>query len=387
FTKCVETWNGSKWIQTCPPEGPAESPEPLSAVQCVITPKENSNPTYIAIFDPDAKYYEFFLKGVSQGVQSNNSITFKPEQDASDVTVKYYYSPEFLKPKMIDVEGSDSWYYGEPPNATANVTIDDFKMSRTEITQAQFEYVMGKNPSDFQCGGNTHANTYANQGNATSTLPVEYVNWYQAITYCNKLSIIEGKQPCYTVSTVTDWENLPYDDIPLEDRDTEWDKAMCDFSQNGYRLPTESEWEYAARGGKKMVQNQRYSGSDILCDVAWYTENNNTKTTCNGTASGIQGTKPVAKKIENELELCDMSGNVLEWCWNWYSASGTEYPAATPTGKVESIGSTKKRVIRGGYWISTASYCPVSYRDTEGNSPYERTYYRGFRVAASIIKE
>ncbi|MDR0686264.1 MAG: hypothetical protein LBF79_02210, partial [Dysgonamonadaceae bacterium] len=141
FTKCVETWNGSKWIQTCPPEGPVPSPiSPSSAVSCGIT-ASNNNCTFTAV-DLAAEYYEFFLDDKSQGIQSSNVITFDQTQTASNVKVKYYYSPEFLKPKMLPVEGSSSWKYGSS-NTTTSANIPDFKMSETEVTQAQFEYVMG----------------------------------------------------------------------------------------------------------------------------------------------------------------------------------------------------------------------------------------------------
>jgi formylglycine-generating enzyme required for sulfatase activity len=283
------------------------------------------------------------------------------------------YPPGFLKPEMMDVQGNPSW-----SNNSKTVNIPSFKMSKTEVTQAQFEYVMGTNPSYFKCGNNDD-NSYAKKGGPTSALPVEYVSWYDAITYCNKLSIREGRDICYTIdngnvhlTTREDWEGSVT--IPTSDND-DWNAVKCDFSKNGYRLPTDSEWEYAARG-KNGADNYTYAGSNDICAVAWYFGNNNANTTCTNPGSGIHGTKPVAMKTANNLDLCDMSGNVFEWCWNWYNESG-DFPKDTPTGKVQSSGGSD-RVLRGGCWNYSESYCRVSNRNYA--YPYTRNSGVGIRV-------
>ncbi|MDR0686512.1 MAG: formylglycine-generating enzyme family protein, partial [Dysgonamonadaceae bacterium] len=174
--------------------------------------------------------------------------------------------------------------------------------------------------------------------------------------------------------------DIAYDAIPTSsspsDTLTRWNDAYCDFSKNGYRLPTDSEWEYAARG-KNGANTYTYAGSSNICDVAWYWYNTY-GTNC--TVNGYYGTNPVAKKTANNLDLCDMSGNVYEWCWNWHNESG-DFPKDTPTGNVQSSGGSF-RVYRGGYWgnYSFESDCRVSYRGYN-NKPNNRNNNIGFRVA------
>jgi formylglycine-generating enzyme required for sulfatase activity len=157
--------------------------------------------------------------------------------------------------------------------------------------------------------------------------------------YCNKRSIKEGRTPCYTIKGSTDpstWGTVP------TSSDSTWNAAICDFTANGFRLPTEAEWEYAAKGGQK----HKYSGSNNIYEVAWYEEN-----------SG-KTTHPVAQKKANGYGLYDMSGNVWEWCWG-------------------TIGSYH-RLLRGGSWDGRADGCTVSYRN--GSGAYNRFDSCGLRV-------
>ena len=225
----------------------------------------------------------------------------------------------FVKVKGTTITGTEEW------TPTSNVfvsgrtiSIPDMYVCDHEVTRGEFKEVMGTDPST--------ADAYDKDGNeltgdAVLNNPVNYVNWYDAIAYCNKLSLKENLTPCYSVSGVTDWENLAYSSIPTTS-DTNWDAAVCDFEAYGYRLPTEAEWEWLARGG----ENYTYAGSNTVDDVAWYTTNTNDT-----------GSREVKTKQANGYGLYDMSGNVYEWCYDWADDwYGT------------SSGST--RVYRGGFW-------------------------------------
>jgi formylglycine-generating enzyme required for sulfatase activity len=383
-TKCVETWNGTEWIQECYNNTPALPPvSPTAPESCPISTSDNL--TFTCIADPNAEAYEWFVGNVSKGETTDPTITFATAQILENVAVANLYPPAFLKPTMISVEGSSSWYYGSGNNPTTAV-IPDFRMSETPVTQAQFSVVFPEKgtltPSYFVCGRDVN---YA----PSSAKPVENVSWYDAIAYCNKLSLKEGKNPVYSVkvsSVEVDWENLTYDGIPIES-DPNWDAAACDFSANGYRLPTEWEWEYAARGGTQ-THNYTYSGSNSIDEVAWYFDNNGTEV-----SSADFGTKSVKTKTgglyhgANELGLYDMSGNILEFCWNWFGVSDPSVgysgktPFSTPSGSITSTSGTT-RVMRGGSWADISQICLV-YRQS-GHFPYDRNTILyatvGFRV-------
>ena len=207
------------------------------------------------------------------------------------------------------------------------------------------------------------------EGEVQERRPVEQVSWYDAIVYCNLLSIKEGLTPCYTIKGSTDpaaWGTSPRL-TSAEDYD-DWKSVTCNFDADGYRLPTEAEWEYAARGGNPEdgSWDNTYSGSNTLDDVAWYRDNSDRKT------------HEVGKKQANALGLYDMSGNVLEWCWDWYGSS-SGYPSGTEDPAGPDAGSN--RVGRGGSWRNSASDCTASNRSNV--SPYNRYNDGGFRLVRS----
>ena len=207
-----------------------------------------------------------------------------------------------------------------------------FLIRATEVTQAEWEAVMGGNPSRFpECG---------------PSCPVETVSWHEAVAFCNALSRSEGVEECYAV----------------DGSDVFWPRGLdCE----GWRLPTEAEWEYAARAG---TQTAYHSGSEeaALGRAGWYADNPG------GT------THPVGGKEPNAWGLFDVHGNVWEWVWDRYGSY--EGDATDPIGPR----SGDDRVIRGGSWDSYARYCRAAFRFRL--DPGYRLSYLGFRPARSVSR-
>ena len=208
-------------------------------------------------------------------------------------------------------QGSDCYSNEKPAH---RVTVSDFSIGETEVTQALWKAVMGSEPTAY--------------GGWTS----EY-----------------GRGDNYPAHMVS------YDDIV-----NEFIPKLNRLTGKTFRLPTEAEWEYAARGGNKS-KGYKYSGSNTPGSVAWYKDNSGSKT------------HPVKTKAANELGLYDMSGNMWEWCSDWYG----DYSSGSQTNPV-GASSGSYRVLRGGGWRSSARYCRVS--DRYYNNPDSRTYNYGFRL-------
>ena len=294
------------------------SGNPISGVK--VTLQEKGQTLSVTTYSTGS--YEF--KNLGMGVKNLTYFHNSYKTETRSVEARYYYEEkvadvvleripepnplEALAESMVFVEGGTFQMGGTYSIAKPvhSVTLSDFYIGKYEVTQAQWKAVMGKNPSNFTGDDNR---------------PVEQVSWEDVQEFIQKLNVKTGKR---------------------------------------YRLPTEAEWEYAARGGKKS-QGYYYAGSHATDEVAWHYGNSGDKT------------HPVGQKQPNELGLYDMSGNVMEWCQDWYgdySSSAQTNPTGPSSGSV--------RVHRGGSWCKDAEYCRVAFRDY-GN-PISGLNDRGFRL-------
>ena len=256
----------------------------------------------------------FTIEGWYKETGLTNKWNFTTDVVNTDVTL---YA-KWLNNNMVFVEKG---------TATSGPTIDkSFYIQKYEVTQGEFQALMVYNPSHFTGKPNN---------------PVEKVTWYDALEYANRLSVKEGLLQYYTLTAIS----------KSGDRITSA-TVTENTSANGYRLPTEEEWVYAARGGKES-KNYTYSGSNNYDDVAWVGENNT-----------INGTKVVGGKLANELGIYDMSGNVWEW-----------------TNSLWVTGNTG-RVCRGGCWVNFASEVTVISR--LGYNPGGFDGGIGFRLVRSF---
>src|SRR5581483_2336871 len=241
---------------------------------------------------------------------------------------------DFVWVKGGHFRNTKSNYYGK------DVTVSGFYIGKFEVTQKEWTQVMGTNPAKFK----------------GDDLPVEMVSWYDSIEYCNRRSLQEGLRPYYNIDKgKRDPNNHP--DPKFGDLDPVKWTVTINEGANGYRLPTEAEWEYAASGGQKS-RSYTYSGSDAVDEVAWYWRNSGDQPLSGAwnwraIEQNHGRPRPVGRKKPNELGLYDMSGNVREWCWDWHGVLASD--VANPAGSKSGFG----RVWKGGGWMG-ADFCGAS---------------------------
>ncbi len=247
-----------------------------------------------------------------------------------------------------------------------------YKISTYEITRSQFTMVFpGSDPSDTVRSPETNH-------------PVQRVSWYQAIAFCNKLSLMDGLTPVYSVEGIN-WSELEFSDIPTTSN-TGWNAASEDLTANGYRLPTEMEWMWASMGTPADGQNGNTNttgylksfagsnGSNSINNFAVYYQNSGP----GNSSSETRTTRPVGTKLPNELGLYDMSGNIWEWCWDAYN----NFPAGLVLDYRSTAGAGG-RIGRGGSWSCPSNFSSISDRQLQGlvRSTSEQTNLIGFRIA------
>jgi formylglycine-generating enzyme required for sulfatase activity len=319
-----------------------------------------------------AGVYELFIAGISAG----GEVTVTVSKTGYVITggPKAVAISAFIKTVWVDggsfQMGSNTGNDNETP--VHAVTLSGFSIGLHEVTQKQWEAVMGRTIMEQQgLAGSTAIDN--GRGN---DYPVYCVNWFEAVVFCNKLSMMEGLSPAYRINDSTDPDD--WGAVPSSEDDENyavWNGVTIVEGSAGYRLPTEAQWEYAAKGGDGSPGNYTYSGGNVIDDVAWYTDNTSFSPALPGWGSREAGTKAA-----NGLGLYDMSGNVEEWCWDWYDA----YPSAAQDDPAGAEDGTS-RVHRGGYFVADAQSCRSTYRS--GDDPGSRSgggIVLGFRVARPL---
>jgi formylglycine-generating enzyme required for sulfatase activity len=279
------------------------------------------------------------------------------QNDEDDVSLVEMVSIPGGRFKMGSPETVDNSFDDERP--VRAVTLSSFLIGKYEVTQDQYQTVMGDNPSYFDGS----AGREAAEGEVQGRRPAENMNWYSLLVFCNKLSVMEDFTPVYSIngsSNPADWGEVPTEST------TAWNKVVMDMATDGYRLPTEAEWEYAACDGLGIADGgYRYPGSNTLGEVAWYTFTSGGKT------------HEVGKKKPNDFGLYDMVGNVYEYCWDVWETTYPSEDETNPTGKPTTW---TDRVYRGGHYsLSMISLLRSATRSYGFEESAERT--AGFRLA------
>ena len=272
---------------------------------------------------------------------------------AKHASVNFCFFKELAKNDFVGIDMTRTFYQevsdyifvkgGVLKTKIKNEIISNFWICKYLVTQKLWREIMKNDPISLEFKGKDNN-------------PVERVNWYNAIEFCNRLSEKYNLQAYYTIEKeIIDLKNQNQDDKL---------KYIVTINENakGFRLLTELEWEYSARGGNKS-KFYEYAGSNTIDEVAWYDQNSN------------ESTHPVGQKKANELGIYDMSGNVYEWCYDWYESLSK---------KIEDInvGSGMFRILRGGSWESNGKQCSLS--ESHFLTPNYHYHNTGFRVAINL---
>jgi formylglycine-generating enzyme required for sulfatase activity len=274
------------------------------------------------------------------------AIAYRSGFSASSIVSAAYTVTGSLPPGFVLVGG------GTFHNGTSNVNLSDFYLESKEVTQASYSAVMGTDPPTGFGTGDEY--------------PVYYVTWFNTVEYSNRRSIADGLDPVYSYNNGTAYGTNPANwPAGWNQVDANQNYISANWTANGYRLPSEMEWMFAARGGN-ISMGYAYCGSNDINAVSWYITNaGNT-------------THPTAQFVHNELGLFDMGGNVWEWCWDYLADNYPSGDQTNPTGPTTG----QYRILRGGSAFSPDIHCTSVYRNSIW--PTFNNHTLGFRVARSI---